>query len=176
MVAAAILKKGMTMRGKKISAMVMAAVILVGCTNTRGGGGGNGGMKEGVGTILGGVGGAVVGSQFGKGNGQLAMVATGTLLGAFLGNQIGQSLDKADAMYANRAANQAFETAPSGTSTAWRNPDSGNSGTVVPKPAYQASNGEYCREFTQTVSVGGRAQEAYGTACRQPDGSWRIVQ
>jgi surface antigen len=174
MVAAAILKKGMTMRGKKFSAMVMAAVILVGCTNTRGGG--NGGMKEGVGTILGGVGGAVVGSQFGKGNGQLAMVATGTLLGAFLGNQIGQSLDKADAMYANRAANQAFETAPSGTSTAWRNPDSGNSGTVVPKPAYQASNGEYCREFTQTVSVGGRAQEAYGTACRQPDGSWRIVQ
>jgi surface antigen len=97
-------------------------------------------------------------------------------LGAFLGNQIGQSLDKADTMYANRAANQAFETAPSGTSTAWRNPDSGNSGTVVPKPAYQASNGEYCREFTQTVSVGGRAQEAYGTACRQPDGSWRIVQ
>jgi hypothetical protein len=46
----------------------------------------------------------------------------------------------------------------------------------LPKPAYQASNGEYCREFTQTVSVGGRAQEAYGTACRQPDGSWRIVQ
>ncbi|MCA3249226.1 MAG: glycine zipper 2TM domain-containing protein [Rhodospirillaceae bacterium] len=164
------------MRGKKFSAMVMAAVILVGCTNTRGGGGGNGGMKEGVGTILGGVGGAVVGSQFGKGNGQLAMVATGTLLGAFLGNQIGQSLDKADAMYANRAANQAFETAPSGTSTAWRNPDSGNSGTIVPKPAYQAAGGEYCREFTQTVNVGGRAQEAFGTACRQPDGSWRIVQ
>jgi surface antigen len=25
------------------------------------------------------------------------------------------------------------------------------------------------------VTVGGRAEQAYGTACRQPDGSWQIV-
>lgn len=165
--------------GRTLCTMLIAALVatagLTGCTNLNGGGGGTG-VKEGVGTVLGGVGGAVVGSQFGKGNGQLAMVATGTLLGAFLGNQVGQSLDKADAMYANRAGQTAFETAPSGTPTAWRNPDSGNSGTIIPKPAYQAPSGEYCREFNQTVTVGGRAQEAYGTACRQPDGSWRIAQ
>lgn len=34
---------------------------------------------------------------------------------------------------------------------------------------------EYCREYTRTVMIGGRTQEAYGTACYQPDGSWMIV-
>jgi surface antigen len=35
--------------------------------------------------------------------------------------------------------------------------------------------GAYCREFQQTVSIGGREERAYGTACRQPDGSWKVV-
>lgn len=30
----------------------------------------------------------------------------------------------------------------------------------------------YCREYTQHVSVGGRVENSYGTACMQPDGSW----
>lgn len=34
---------------------------------------------------------------------------------------------------------------------------------------------DYCREYTRTVTVGGYSQEAYGTACYEPDGSWRIV-
>lgn len=33
----------------------------------------------------------------------------------------------------------------------------------------------YCREFTKVVTIGGRAQNAYGKACRQPDGSWQVV-
>ena len=34
---------------------------------------------------------------------------------------------------------------------------------------------QYCREYTKTVTIGGRQQQAYGTACYQPDGSWEIV-
>lgn len=34
---------------------------------------------------------------------------------------------------------------------------------------------EYCREYTRTVYIGSNVQEAYGTACLQPDGSWMIV-
>ncbi|HPF78908.1 MAG TPA: hypothetical protein PLF01_06400, partial [Alphaproteobacteria bacterium] len=30
-------------------------------------------------------------------------------------------------------------------------------------------------EYTKTVSIGGRAEQAYGTACYKPDGSWEIV-
>lgn len=38
-----------------------------------------------------------------------------------------------------------------------------------------AQSRDYCREYTRTVYIGGRAQDAYGTACLQSDGSWMIV-
>lgn len=34
----------------------------------------------------------------------------------------------------------------------------------------------YCREYTRDVIVDGKPAQAYGTACRQPDGSWKIVR
>lgn len=37
------------------------------------------------------------------------------------------------------------------------------------------TSGQPCREFQQTIVVAGQQQQGYGTACRQPDGSWRIV-
>ena len=33
----------------------------------------------------------------------------------------------------------------------------------------------YCREYTQTLKIGNALQQAYGTACRQPDGSWQLI-
>jgi len=132
--------------------------------------------KESVGTVLGGIGGAVLGAQFGKGTGQLVGVAAGALAGAYLGNQIGTSLDKADRAQMEQASHKAA-TAPIGQQISWRNPDSGNSGTITPtREGTNTSTGEYCREFQQTVTVGGKQEQAYGTACRQPDGSWRVVQ
>jgi surface antigen len=133
--------------------------------------------KEGAGTLLGGAGGALAGAQFGKGSGKLGMVAIGTLLGAFAGNQVGQSLDKADAMYAQKNAQNALEQAPTGQAMTWNNPDSGHSGTITPTRTFQdPSSGQYCREFQQTINVGGQSQKAFGRACRMPDGSWKIVQ
>jgi surface antigen len=64
---------------------------------------------------------------------------------------------------------------PSGQSVAWQNPDSGNAGTVMPTRTYQTASGQYCREYQQTISVGGERHQSYGTACRQPDGTWRII-
>lgn len=40
---------------------------------------------------------------------------------------------------------------------------------------YQTQAGQYCREYQSRVNVGGRMQYGYGTACMQPDGSWRVV-
>lgn len=39
----------------------------------------------------------------------------------------------------------------------------------------QASHGEYCREFTKTIRIGGNIETGYGRACMMPDGSWQIV-
>ena len=36
-------------------------------------------------------------------------------------------------------------------------------------------NGTYCREYTQAVTIGGQRQNSYGTACQQPDGTWKIL-
>lgn len=72
------------------------------------------------------------------------------------------------------AGQDALERARSGTIVQWRNPDDGIGGTFVPKPAFRDSSGRICREFAWTVTIADRRQEAWGTACRQPDGSWKL--
>lgn len=161
---------------KPLIAIACSAALLAGCANAGNGPGEFGANKTTAGGLLGAVGGAVAGAQFGKGKGQLAATAAGTLLGALIGSEIGSSLDRADQQYAQRAQVQA-QAAPIGQSIVWSNPETGHSGTVTPiREGRIPSTGEYCREFQQTVQVGGRSQQAYGTACRQPDGSWRVVQ
>lgn len=154
------------MRGIKIFAVGAIALSLAACSE--------GGQKENFGTILGGIGGAVAGSQFGGGRGQLVGVAVGTLAGAFLGREIGKSLDKADQAHMQRAETSA-RTAPIGQQISWSNPDSGNSGTVTPTREGRDQAGNQCREYQTTVTVGGKQEQAYGTACRQQDGSWKVI-
>lgn len=72
------------------------------------------------------------------------------------------------------AGQEALESARSGTIVTWRNPDDGTSGSFVPKPAFQDHSGRICREFEQTVTIGGQLQQVWGTACRQPDGWWQL--
>jgi len=153
----------------KIIVIVLAASMLQACS-------GPGGMnKQGTGTLLGGAGGALLGSQFGGGKGRLVGVGAGALLGAIIGNQIGAGLDEQDRRLAELTSQRALEASPSGNSVEWRNPDNGHSGSVTPSKAYRASSGKYCREYTQTINVGGKQQSAYGTACREPDGTWQVV-
>jgi len=47
-----------------------------------------------------------------------------------------------------------------------------------PAPAdryYQTQDDRYCREYKRTVLIDGRPSPAYGHACRQPDGTWQIL-
>lgn len=159
----------MTMgNGFKILTVAAVALSLAACETT-------GGQKQTGGTLLGGLGGAVAGAQFGNGTGRLAAVAAGTLLGALVGSEVGRSLDKADMDYANRANAQAT-SAPIGQPIRWNNPQSGNSGIVTPvRDGTDSATGAYCREFQQTVQIGGKTEQAYGTACRQPDGTWKVL-
>ncbi len=131
--------------------------------------------KQQVGTVLGGIGGAAAGSQFGKGTGHVAAIATGTLLGAALGSSLGASLDKNDMNYYNHTSQNTLETAPTGHTSEWHNPDSGNYGTITPVRTY-TEQGRYCREYRQHIVVNGKTEQAYGKACRQADGTWRIVE
>ncbi len=149
--------------------ILMATVALGACENFQGSG-----TKEKVGTVAGAVGGGLLGGQIGGGNGQIVAAAAGTLLGAWIGNEVGKSLDKADIAYARRAETQAY-AAPLGQQIAWNNPESGNYGTVTPIRDGSTASGDYCREYEQTIYVGGRAETAVGVACKRNDGSWEVI-
>ena len=130
------------------------------------------GPKENTGTLLGALGGAAIGSQFGgDAGGHVAGALIGAGVGALIGNRIGASLDEQDKRLAYEAEMSALERGPSGAPVAWRNPDSGRYGSVVPGPAY-SDRGRNCRAYTETIYIDGRPQTARGTACRNPDGSW----
>jgi len=51
------------------------------------------------------------------------------------------------------------------------------------QPAYQPApavagagyDTSYCRQYTKTTNIGGQNYTSQGTACRQPDGTWREV-
>jgi surface antigen len=160
---------------KPLIASLLAAALLAGCANT-GQPGEFGANKTTAGGLLGAAAGGLLGSQIGSGSGKLAATGAGVLLGALIGSETGKSLDKADRNYAARAQQQAT-AAPIGQSIVWSNPASGHTGYVTPvRDGRDAATGAYCREFQQTITVGGQSQQGYGTACRQPDGSWRVVQ
>jgi len=154
------------MLSKRLMVLILAAFGVTACQTAD--------QKQAAGTLLGAGLGALAGTQLGKGKGQLATTAVGTFLGAWLGGEVGKSLDAADRLAARDTTNLALEKNRTGVTSTWSNPDSGHSGTVTPTHTYQTSGGTYCREFETTITVGGQQQSAYGTACREPDGAWRI--
>jgi surface antigen len=151
----------------KIVAIISVGLLLQGCSGM---------SKQGGGTLIGGALGGLVGSRFGGGGGNIAATGLGVIAGAFIGNQIGKSMDEQDKLMLERSSQKALENAPSGSSVEWRNPDSGHYGSVTPTRTFNNTAGRYCREYVQTVVIGGKEEKAYGKACRQPDGQWQIIQ
>lgn len=155
---------------RKFLAVTMMAALLAGCSTT-------GGEKQTGGALLGGLAGGVAGSQLGGGKGKLWTTGAGVLLGALIGSEVGASLDRADQAALDRNTRQAWNrSAPLNQPIVWDNPDNGNRVIVTPtREGTNSATGGYCREFQQTIIVGGRSEQAYGKACQQPDGSWKIV-
>ena len=93
-----------------------------------------------------------------------------------IGQSIGQQLDERDQYLMAQTFEFAMEKAPTNQRAQWENPDTGVGGSVTPTKTYSTTQGTPCREFTTTVSIGGQTEQAYGTACRQADGSWKIQE
>ncbi|MCA3268243.1 MAG: hypothetical protein ING19_19455 [Azospirillum sp.] len=168
--------------GPKLVVAIAALSLLSACAAGPGEMGFN---KTTAGGLAGAAGGAFAGARlFGGSNGfigkgsttQMAGVAAGTLLGALVGGSVGSSLDRADQAPAPRA--QARQAPPE---IRWTDPDA-ESARPAPGPAKilregrDRETGQLCREFVQDIEVGGRAEKGWGIACRQDDGTWRVVQ
>lgn len=157
------------MKKMVLSAVLLSTVALGACENMQ-----NAGTKEGIGTAVGAVAGGLAGSKVGGGSGQLWATGVGTLLGAWVGNEVGRSLDKADLAYAKQAEQKAY-SAPLGQTISWNNPQSGHYGTVTPIRDGATASGDYCREYEQTIYVDGRTETGVGVACKRSDGTWDII-
>lgn len=72
----------------------------------------------------------------------------------------------------HEAAQIAATTAAIGAKTTWNTNQS--SGYVIATKESINASGLYCREFQQTITVGGKSESAFGTACLQQDGAWKI--
>jgi len=151
-----------------LAAALLAGPALVGCQTANS-------PKQTVGTVGGAALGGLLGSQFG-GSTEWKMAATGlgVLLGGLVGSEVGRSLDETDRMRMRQASQQAYQ-APVGQTITWNNPQTGNYGSFTPVRDGYANTGQYCRQFRTTVTIEGRLEEATGTACRQPDGTWQMV-
>ena len=123
-----------------------------------------------LGALIGGAGGAALGSTIGKGDGQTAAIIGGAILGVMVGGSIGRSMDDVD----QNCIGQALEHAPDGRTIVWNNPANDAQYEMTPTRTIQVADNRYCREYTTTATVAGSPQQAYGRACRQPDGSWEI--
>lgn len=147
---------------------ILAASMAPACTPGR--------QREQLGGLIGAGLGALAGSQIGGGRGTLAAVAIGTLAGAWAGSEVGRRLDERDRLLASQAIQQSFDE-PVGQTIRWNNPDTGHRGAVTStRDGTDMASGAYCREYQQTIVVGGQQEMAYGSACRMPDGTWKIVQ
>lgn len=154
---------------KTMALLAILAMLAAGCGGVHGGGGQ---VNQIGGGLLGGIAGGIAGAQIGAGSGRVAAIIGGTILGAALGSYVGGYMDRMD----QQLVNKTLETQPTGQTSQWRNPDTGHRFEVTPVNTYQKESGQYCREFRTQVEVGSETKEAYGTACRMPDGTWKVQQ
>jgi surface antigen len=124
-----------------------------------------------LGKVLGGATAAAIGLQVGRGNGQTAAIAGGAIMGAIVGGNIGLSMDHLD----QSCVGQILEHARGGTQVAWTDGNNAERYRVTPDRPYRNNQGAYCRNYLTHAVIDGYSQQVSGTACRQPNGFWQMV-
>lgn len=143
-----------------IGATAVLAIGLTGCTP--------GNNIPGA-TIVGTAAGGLLGAAFFHGSGAWIGILGSALVGGVIGNFVGERMDQQDRI--NMA--NAVTSTPVGQQATWTN---SHDVTYVVRPVREYHrHHRYCREYQTTVTVGGKVRKAYGTACRMPDGQWKLV-
>ncbi|MEJ2142676.1 MAG: RT0821/Lpp0805 family surface protein [Gammaproteobacteria bacterium] len=149
---------------KKLLVVMLAGVMtlsLGGCAT-----------KQEQGAVTGMAIGAALGSTVGRGHHNRPFaIWLGAVVGSVLGSTIGRYMDEQDQM----RTSMILENNRTNQSSSWVNPDTQYQYTVEPTRTYETAEGP-CREFTMDANIGGKVEQVYGTACRQADGSWKIIK
>jgi surface antigen len=153
----------------KKTGLIAGAAILALCAGTSASWADDCHRDHNAGTVLGAIGGGVIGGLASHGNG--LAIAGGVIGGGLIGNAISRDIDCEDRDYAGRAYQDAFD-GDVGQRYEW-NGRHGNHGYVVVNTEYRR-DGHRCRDFTQVVWHHDERFERNGTACRR-DGEWRVL-
>lgn len=138
-----------------ILTLVVALMTAAGCAT-----------KRQTGAVAGGAAGAAAGAAVGDRTGAVV----GGLLGALLGSEVGRHMDEND----RRETSYALEQNKVGETKVWTDPDTGDRYAVTPTNTYNKGNSP-CRDFIITREANGRQYESRETACRQSDGTWKVI-
>lgn len=92
--------------------------------------------------------------------------------GGLAGVRVGKDLSSADLRSALDAEYRALENTPGGQAVSWKGDDA--SGQVVAAQPYRVGSQD-CRQYAQTVLADGESESARGTACRNTNGTWTLL-
>ncbi len=131
-----------------------------------------------IGTIAGSVGGAAAGRAIGgDGTGGYVGLIIGAIAGGYLGGKVAEWMTNKDKQQMSTTTTKALEQGKAGQTYSWTNPESGNKGNVTPAQSFRNQDGSTCRDFSSKVSSAqGQNANGAGMACKQADGTWRIVK
>jgi surface antigen len=92
------------------------------------------------------------------------------------GTGLKAQLTPSDREMNRKCINKTMNEAPTGKTWSWKNPKTGNGGTVTPTSPRAREGAEVCRNFNETVTLkDGRSEQISGRACKKPDGSWSVA-
>ncbi|MEN3977131.1 hypothetical protein [Emcibacter sp. SYSU 3D8] len=124
--------------------------------------------------------GGLIGGLIGKGasgrRGGTGATIAGVIVGGTAGAALTRRMECEDRSYAYKTYSQALNSGRANSNWQWENPETDNYGDFRVNQYYDDPDGFRCATFTQQVYVNDRGELVNGRACRQPDGSWVIVQ
>jgi surface antigen len=98
-----------------------------------------------------------------------------SLKGGLIGGSLGANLTAVEKQRGLVAEYQALETSFGQAPVSWVDDKTGNAGEVVAGAPYRVGEQD-CRPFTHRLTVKKVITSASGSACRQANGSWLLLQ
>ena len=163
----------MTMLFHRLTIVMTVVVFLGACANDPEA---SNVLGRSLGAGVGAVAGGYLGNKIGTGTANTIATTVGVAMGAYFGGRLFDKLSRGDLNLASAAQSAALENAPSGKAVTWSNPDSGTAGMATAKPAFEKKGVGPCRPFTHLIQQGSKKETVEGVACRNPDGSWRVLE
>lgn len=128
-----------------------------------------------AGVIAGALIGGLLGNAAGRGGGKTGATVAGVIVGGAVGAGLTKRLDCDDRSYAYKTYYDGFNSGRSNSNWQWDNPQNGHYGDFRVREYYNDSAGFRCATFTQQIYIDQQPEVSSGRACRQPDGTWAIV-